>query len=332
MKSILLVVGILFTGASYAADTIPVSPDNFAQAETAWNFSNWAKLGADKEILHLRNLAPTGPAPTVRMNWDTLYSGRIVKVTDDHTFTVHLPESDLYMSAHIIDEDGFAPYFLIEKGKNHEVEVATDYAFIIFRTEILDRRSEESLKKAHVSQDKIRVTDVMDAGYDAPNFDQEQLEKLRDQYKQEAAATGVELVYAKKAGDIDQHSLNVSHAAGWGGMEPELYVSNTYPVSKNMSGDVCRAITFEDPKNKFFTSFTLYNEDGYLMKGETHINSKMWEPNADGTITLHFNCGEDAINNLSSSGKTFGYVIRNYGVSQVVLDGNFQPLEPRIVK
>lgn len=314
------------------AETIPVTAENFAQAETAWNFTNWKKLGADKDIVALRDVSPTGPkAPTVRMNWDTLYSIRIVKVADDHTFTVHLPESELYMSAHILDEDGFAPYYLIEKGKDHEVKVRTDYALIIFRTEILDRKLPESLKITHASQDKIKVTGVMDREYVPPPFDQEQLEKLRTEYKQEFLKRGDDFTYAKGPGRVDQHVLDLSHAAGWGGMEPELHVSNVYMSSDTLSGDVARAITFEDPKNKFFTSFTLYDAVGYLMDGETHINSKMWKPNADGTITVHFNAGKDAINNLSSGGKPFNYTIRNYGVSQKVIDGKWKPLKPELV-
>ena len=109
-------------------------------------------------------------------------------------------------------------------------------------------------------------------------------------------------------------------------MEPELHVSNAYYTSETMSGDVARAITFEDPKNKFFTFFTLYDEDGYLMEGEAHINSKMWKPNPDGTITIHFNTKDDAINSLSSGGKPFNYAVRNYGVSQS------KPLKPEVVK
>lgn len=41
------------------------------------------------------HLAPVGStAPTVRMNWDTLYSCRIVKVSDDHTFEILLPKGE----------------------------------------------------------------------------------------------------------------------------------------------------------------------------------------------------------------------------------------------
>ncbi len=315
------------------AETIPVTAENFAQAETAWNFTNWARLGADKDLFHFRDVAPTGPlAPTVRMNWDTLYSMRIVKVADDRTFTIHLPETDLYMSAQIIDEDGFTPYLLLKKGKDHEVKVNTDYAYIGVRTEIIDRRSQASLENAHALQDQIKITGFMDAVYEPPAYDQAQLAELRERYKQELLDKGIDLTYAKGPGRVDQHILNLSHASGWGGMEPELHVTNTYRSSQTMSGDVARFVTFEDPKNKFFTSFTLYDADGYLMDGETHINSNMWQPNDDGTITIHFNAGEDAVNNLSSGGKPFNYLVRSYGVSQKVLDGEWRPLKPEIVK
>jgi hypothetical protein len=333
MKRTTILLTLLFGWNVCHAESIPVTAENFAQAETAWNFTNWAKLGSDEKIVHLRDVSPTGPeAPTVRMNWDTLYSVRIVKVADDKSFRVHLPESELYMSAHILDEDGFAPYYLIEKGKAHDVKVRTDYALIIFRTEILDRKSTASLKRTHASQDEIQVTGMMEAGYKAPDFDQKQLEELRTKYKQEFLDKGIDFTYAKGPGRVDQQLLDLSHAAGWGGMEPELHVSNAYFSSETMSGDECRSVTFENPKNKFFTSFTLYDANGYLMEGETHINSKMWKPNSDGTITINFNCGEDAVNNLSSGGKPFNYTIRNYGVSQTVLDGEWKPLKPETVE
>ena len=332
MKSTAFILGLLLSTIVYSAEKIPVTPQNFAQAETAWNFTNWAKKGADTELVHLRDVSPTGPgAPTVRMNWDTLYSVRIVKISDDKTFSVHLPKSDLYMSAHIIDSDGFAPYYIVEKGKDYEIKVGTDYALIIFRTEILDRKSEESLKITHASQNRIKVTGMMDAGYEAPNFDQEQLEKVRQAYKQEFLDSGITLTYAAKAGEEAQHILDLSHAAGWGGMPKFLGVTNVYQSSETMSGDVPRVITFDDPGNKFFTSFTLYDADGYLMEGDTHINDKMWKPNEDGTISIHFNAGEDAINNLSSTGQPFNYIVRSYGISQKVMDDTWKPVKPEAV-
>ncbi|MEM7463101.1 MAG: hypothetical protein AAF362_10515 [Pseudomonadota bacterium] len=327
-------VGFFFAyTALAAAETIPVTAKNFAQAETAWNFNNWANKGADKDLLHLRQVSPVGSeAPTVRMNWDTLYSIRIVKVTDDGKFSIILPETDLYVSAQVMDENGYSPYFLVEKGRELELPITTDYALIIFRTELKDRTDEQSLKEVHSVQNQIVVSGMMnDSTYLSPDFDQQQLEQLRATYKEEFLNAGIDYTYAKGPGEADQHILDLSHAAGWGGYPPELGVSNAYSSSKALSGDRCQAVTFEDPENKFFTSFTLYDTDGYLMDGPTHINSNMWKPNENGTITLHFNCGDDAINNLSSGGQPFNYSIRNYGVSRGVLDGKFRPLEPESV-
>ena len=239
----------------------------------------------------------------------------------------------MYVSAQVIDENGFSPYFVVEKGVKHTLKVDTDYAWVLFRTEVVDRKSKEALKEIHAVQDGIKVSGMMeDSTYVMANYDQKSLMKLRAAYTKEFLAGGAVFTYARKAGVTDQHVLNLSHAAGWGGYPPELNKSNAYSSSKNIPGDKAYSITFEDPKNKFFTSFTLYDTDSYLMAGETQIKSSTWTPNPDGTITLHFNAGEEAINNLSSGGKTFNYVVRNYGVSQKVLDGKFKPVDPKPVK
>jgi len=61
-----------------------------------------------------------------------------------------------------------------------------------------------------------------------------------------------------------------------------------------------------------------------MMEGENHINSYSWVGNGDGTITVSFNCGKDAINSLDSNGKTFNYAYRHYGISKVVADGEWE--------
>ena len=38
-----------------AQSTIKVTDENFAHAETARNFRNWVKLGANKQITHMNN-------------------------------------------------------------------------------------------------------------------------------------------------------------------------------------------------------------------------------------------------------------------------------------
>jgi len=82
----------------HAAETIPVSEANYAEAETARNFRNWVNLGSNKNILHLRNLPPRGrKAATVQMNDDTLYSSAIVE-SQNNRIQFSIPKVDVYMS------------------------------------------------------------------------------------------------------------------------------------------------------------------------------------------------------------------------------------------
>ena len=45
----------------------------------------------------------------------------------------------------------------------------------------------------------------------------------------------------------------------------------------------------------------------------------------DGTITVSFNCGDDAPNNIDTLGTDFSFTMRYYGVSQAVVDGEIAP-------
>jgi stringent starvation protein B len=74
--------------------------------------------------------------------------------------------------------------------------------------------------------------------------------------------------------------------------------------------------TFENPRSKYFTSVTAYDEDRYLMEGVENVNSYTWADNGDGTITVSFNCGETAVNNIDTGGQDFSFTMRYYGVSQ----------------
>jgi hypothetical protein len=90
-------------------------------------------------------------------------------------------------------------------------------------------------------------------------------------------------------------------------------------------------VTFPDPDNAFFTSFTIYDTDGYLMEGNSHISSYTWKSNEDGSTTIHFNC-EGKANTITSGGKKFNYIVRSYGASQKIIDEVINPIDPDIVR
>ena len=110
-----------------------------------------------------------------------------------------------------------------------------------------------------------------------------------------------------------------------GGASPEVGVGNLYTNSVLLTGDKCLTTTFEDPESVYFTSITAYDADRYLLTDVRSINSYRWDSNSDGTITVSFNCGDDAVNNIDTHGQEFSFTVRFYGVSQKAVDGKITP-------
>lgn len=92
-----------------------------------------------------------------------------------------------------------------------------------------------------------------------------------------------------------------------------------------LSGKKCLTTTFDDPESKYFTSVTAYDKNRYLLEGVKHVSSHTWKKNKDNTITVSFNCGTEAINNIDTKGQDFSFTMRYYGVSQKVFDGEITP-------
>lgn len=111
-------------------------------------------------------------------------------------------------------------------------------------------------------------------------------------------------------------------AGGWGGA---MVQDNIYQSSPYFANDGCYEMTFADPRAKFFWSATVYNGDGRMFNDIANISSEM-NPvqNADGTITLRFDCDGQANNIPTVEGNAtskFNVLIRHYGPSKEVSSG-----------
>lgn len=333
----LLVVPALATSLAIAvpevlASTIPVTMDNFNQAVAAKYMGNWDKRGADKAIVHLPILVPAGnKAPVVRMNQDSLYSSAIVRADDNGLVHVGIDEgAKVYVSVHVLDENSASPAYFVGAG-NHSVKIDTEYAFVIFRAGVEDKTD---LTDALAAQALFHVDYTATIGheYTAPDYDVAERDALTEKLKADFLESGKDFVYvAGKDHNEDPIHIAQSNAQGWGGMPVELGVSNIYRNTEQFAGDVCQTVSFEEPDNKYFTSITVYDETGYMIDSlRFSINSYEWDRNADGTVTISFNCRDKAINNLVTNGQDFNYTVRNYGVTQRVVDDEFGGRNPQI--
>lgn len=329
-----LITNLVIGTPALSADTIPVTMENYNQAVAAKYMGNWDKRDADKAIVHLPVLVPAGnKAPVVRMNQDSLYSAAIVRADENGMVHVGIDEgASVYVSVHVLDENSSSPAYFVGAG-DHSVKIDTEYAFVIFRAGVEDK---SDLSGARAAQKLFHVDYSATVGHEyvAPNYDVAQRDALTEKLKADFLESGKDFVYVGGL-DHNEDPLHIaqSNAQGWGGMPVELGVSNVYRNTRQFRGDVCQAVTFEEPDNKYFTSITLYDETGYMIDSSRFsINSYEWDKNEDGTVTVSFNCGDGAINNLTTNGQDFNYSVRNYGVSQRVIDDEFGLREPKIVR
>ena len=307
---------------------VNVTRDNYQYAEAIRNAQNYVKLGADNKWAHFRDPSPIGSgAPTIRMNLDTLYSVAVVD-NSNGGFEVTIPESKELCTILVLDDQAYSLYYFQTPGV-HKIVSKSPYIIMIAREGMKDYTNPKDLENARKIQDGLKISGNGTKPFNPTKYNQASLHALTSELNKEFLAGDGVLVYGQKKDDVDEHKRLLSNASGWGGMHDQI---NTYNSSAVMSGDVCRQITYEDPKVRDFFSFTMYDGDGYLMDGKTTINSYNMKKNADGTYTTSFNCGKDAINNITSSGREFNYIVRTYGASDVVKSGKWNPVKPTVVK
>ena len=310
-----------------SANGIIVTPENFQRAEAIRNANNYVKLGADNKWIPFRNPAPIGPnAPTIRMNLDTLYSVAVVD-NSNGKFNITIPESDELYTVLVFDDEAYSLYYFQTPGK-HEIVSDSPFIIMIARQGMRDYKNPKDIEKAHKMQDGLKMSGNGTKPFNPTKYDQESLKALTQKLNKEFLAGDGVLVYGQFKDDVDEHKRLLSNASGWGGMHDRI---NTYTSSVILSGKECREISFIDPKVRDFFSFTMYDDDGYLMDGDISINSYNMKKNSDGTYTVHFNCGKDALNNISSSGRNYNYTVRTYGASDIVKSGEWNPVKPTVV-
>ncbi|WP_434763481.1 hypothetical protein [Vibrio fortis] len=325
-----IIAGLLMSTPVLAAqsNSIEVTAENFTHAETARNYRNWASKGATQEFVKMQGLPPRGKAaPTVQMNDDTLYGVVIVKRVDGQV-TFSIPETDNYMAVQVVTERGHGQHYVVEDG-TYQLPVESEYAFLLYRS-----GTENGIEAAKASLDQVNSSQFNFAtDYKTQPYNYEEVEAWVQAFTQEVNDTSNFTYTFPRTSDkvTDLHQWNLENAAGWGGASPEAFVGNKYSNSPKMKADVCYTSTFEDPENKFFTSITAYDGDKYLMEGVRNVNSHTWDKNEDGTITVSFNCGETAKNNIDTKGQDYTFTSRHYGVNPKVMEADKDPIISAVV-
>jgi len=323
-KCALAVIGMTLLGSSLGFASEMVTVDNFVRAETEMTFARYAKQGAFGKLLHIRQPTPIDKQDVIRMNRDTLYSLGVFDLSSPVTI-VKPASPGRFQSMLVINQDhSMLP---VEHGAGEftftQAQVGSRYVIVLFRT-FADANDPADIKAANALQDKIAVRQTNPGKFESPDWDEGSLKKVRDAINVLAATrTDTKDMFGDKT-KLNPISHLLGTAYGWGGNPKEAAVYDNVVPSRN-DGKTPYAVTVKDVPVDGFWSITVYNKDGFMEKNAQNVysyNNVTAKKNADGSITIHFGGGPNAINNLPVT-PGWNYAVRMYQPKPEIINGSW---------
>ncbi len=328
----LLVLCFLST-AVYAGEMVNVL--NYARAETDMQFKGYAeKAGGVGKLNNFREVYSVKNQTTIRGNRDTLYSFGVYDLASP--VTIIKPDSpDRFQSLLVIDQNEYNP--VLKNGAGEVTltidNVGTRYAMVLFRT-FVDPNSPEDMKKAHALQDAIQIKQASPGTLELPDWDLDSLVATRKMLNDLAAEIeGFPDAFGPR-GLVDPIQHLMGAASGWGG-NPQRGAMYFNVVPDKNDGKTAYTLTMpKDVPVQAFWSVTVYNKDGFFTPNSLNaysFNGITAKPNADGTVTIHFGGDEKASNYLPIT-DGWNYIVRCYLPGWQIVEGNWKPPAPQLVK
>jgi hypothetical protein len=328
MKSVIRLVASICAGflvGSTALATEQVTVDNFVRAETDEVFSRYVKQGGFGEFSHERNPVSIDKQNVTRMNRDTLYSIGIFDLTEP--VTIVKPNSGKrYQSMMVLDQDQYVVLIAYSEGEHilTKDQVGTRYACVIIRT-FIDANDPTDIKAAHTLQDRIMVRQKNVGKFAVPAWDGTMLKKIRDALNVLAATRDSTKGMFGGKGKVDFFSHLLGTAYGWGGL-PASAATYENVVPQLNDGQTAYALSVKNVPVDGFWSITVYGKDGFMVKNDQNrysYNDVTAEKNPDGSITINFGGGPDAINNLPIT-PGWNYIVRMYQPRKEIIEGSWK--------
>ena len=215
-KTSIAMLFIVTTFIACANDQIPVTLENYKVAESDFAFGGTVKLGGENKLIHLPvKEFDLSKQVVVRMNQDTVYSGAVVDVSKGAS--ISLPKTDgRYMSAQITQNDHYVNDVFIGAGTYQiESDTESDFVMVSVRTES-DLNDPADAEKVVALQQAIKLNVEGDKVFKQPDYNMDQLVKLRVKLANEALALDSLNNMQGARGTVDEHLHLLGTAAGWG--------------------------------------------------------------------------------------------------------------------
>jgi hypothetical protein len=306
-------------------ESLIVTPENYIRAETDQTFTYYSELAPINEFFHYKQLTPLDNQGVVRMNKDCVYSGALIDTKGGAILTVPEMPDNRYMSVMLTDNDMYVPDIYHEAG-TYQLPEDTRYLFAVIRIQILDPNDEEELEMVNRLQEQFVIKASNAEPFKAPNWDQESLKKLHDQYNSEFAKYDqYPDEWSGKRGEVNDETRRLAVAGAWG-LFPNKEATYINYDGGNLSGDKCYQATYTIPENNAFWSITVYGSDGKMQSENCILNETNVVKNDDGSFTVHFGSAQncpDAKNRLDIT-DGWNFLMRVYRPGASVLKGEYK--------
>lgn len=317
MRFFLLLIAAFFFLLKVAAEITPITPENYALAESQIIFSQYkddiaAATGTDGMGVFMTVTFELDQRTIVRVNYDTIYTFALLDITEPATLV--MPETDgRYQSAWLITEEHYNPYAMTEPGRYEitEENTGSKYLLLGMRT-LVNINDEEDVVKANDLIDQLEIIQASPGNYDpVEEYDYDEILAMRAYYlkiMQKKSYSSGEVFGAK--GTMTQEQHNVGVAYGWGGLTEDQAVYITVFSENTTPG----TMTLKDVPidEKGFWSVTVYDEDSFpKADAPFHVNSLSAVANKDGEYVIHFGGDADADNYVEIY-EGWNYTLRLY--------------------
>jgi hypothetical protein len=312
-------------GVSQSVGTaIPVSVDNFVEAETARMMTRFvAGAGGINRFHHVRVPTPLDQQTVVRMNRDTLYSFAVVDLAEGATVT--MPDSaGRYLSVAVVNADHYINQVLHDPGE-HRLELAdhgTRYVTLVARV-LADPADPADISAANAVQDGLVVTAGSAVPFTMADYDQASFDSVRAALLALGRTLGGATRMFGRKGDVDPVRHLIGTAMGWGGLPDSE--AQYLPVDPGLPVGEYQLVVRDVPVDAFW-SISVYNADGFFEAsddGACSVNQFAALADDDGSVVVHFGgCGDGRPNCLRIM-DGWNYTVRLYRPRPEVLDGNW---------
>ncbi|WP_084166788.1 DUF1254 domain-containing protein [Paraburkholderia caledonica] len=310
-----------------AAHVIPVTPDNFARAESDMYFSGVVKMDGFGKFNHTREPAPIDNQTVIRLNRDTLYSSAVFDL-DAGPVTITLPDAGKrFMSLQVIDEDQYTHGVFYGAGSHTLTRkaIGTRYVLAAVRT-LVDPTNPKDLEEVRKQQDQIKTTQHEPGRFEVPNWDMASQKKVRDALLTLGSTLpDTKRMYGSRS-DVDPVRFLIGSALGWGANPPEQALYLNVQPPRNDGNTVYKLNVKHVPVNGFW-SVSVYDENGYF-KANTYkaysLNNLTASKNPDGSVSIQFGGCDGKVPNCLPITKGWNYMVRLYRPQKEVLDAKWK--------